>query len=249
MKSMSQPKRQKFLMQLRPSIFTILTAQRTCRLGHGVVWTILSTVSLPRRFLTKLPKPLAKILINCAVSCLPVKPRHLKVLDLAAEKAGWGEPIAQGKGRGISLQESFGSLVAQVVDVTLTGGKIGVDRVVCAIDAGFAVSPDGLTAQMESGIIYGLSAAMYGEVSVVNGAVQQTAFHDYPVTRMQDSPVIETHILNSGEAMGGAGEPGTPGIAPALANAIYQATGTRVRKLPVSQYDFNYRIEETEELG
>ena len=177
------------------------------------------------------------------------KPRHLKVLDLAAEKAGWGEPIAEGKGRGISLQESFGSLVAQVVDVTLTGGKIGVDRVVCAIDAGFAVSPDGLTAQMESGIIYGLSAAMYGEVSVVNGAVQQTAFHDYPVTRMQDSPVIETHILNSGEAMGGAGEPGTPGIAPALANAIYQATGTRVRKLPVSQYDFNHRIEETEELG
>ena len=177
------------------------------------------------------------------------KPRHLKVLDLAAEKAGWGEPIAQGKGRGISLQESFGSLVAQVVDVTVTEGKIGVDRVVCAIDAGFAVSPDGVAAQMESGIIYGLSAAMYGEVSVVNGAVQQTAFHDYPVTRMADSPVIETYIINSGEAIGGAGEPGTPGIAPALANAIYQATGTRVRKLPVSQYDFNYRIEETEELG
>jgi isoquinoline 1-oxidoreductase beta subunit len=176
------------------------------------------------------------------------KPRHLKVLDLAAEKAGWGEPVVQGKGRGISLQESFGSLVAQVVDVTLTDGKIGVDRVVCAVDAGFAVSPDGFVAQMESGISYGLSAALYGEISVENGAVQQTAFHDYPVVRMQDSPVIETHILNSGETIGGAGEPGTPGIAPALANAIYQATGTRVRKLPVSQYDFNYRVEEQEEL-
>ena len=136
-----------------------------------------------------------------------------------------------------------------MVDVTLTDGKIGVDRVVCAVDAGFAVSPDGFVAQMESGISYGLSAALYGEISVENGAVQQTAFHDYPVVRMQDSPVIETHILNSGETIGGAGEAGTPGIAPALANAIYQATGTRVRKLPVSQYDFNYRIEETEELG
>jgi isoquinoline 1-oxidoreductase beta subunit len=176
------------------------------------------------------------------------KPRHLKVLELAAQKAGWDQPLSKGQGRGISLQESFGSIVAQVAEVSLNNGKIAVERVVCAIDAGFAVSPDGLTAQMESGISYGLSAALYGEISIENGAVQQTAFSDYPVIRMQDSPKIETHIINSGEAIGGAGEPGTPGIAPALVNAIYQATGARVRQLPVSQYDFKFRIKEEAEL-
>ena len=176
------------------------------------------------------------------------KPRHRQLLDEVADKAGWGQPMAAGQGRGISLQESFGTLVAQVVEVSLKDGKIGVDRVVCAVDAGFAVSPNGLAAQMESGIIYGLSAAMYGEITVADGAVQQTAFHDYPVVRMNDAPAIEIHIVNSDAPWGGAGEPGTPGIAPALANAIYAATGTRVRQLPVSQYDFEYRIEEQEEL-
>ncbi len=176
------------------------------------------------------------------------KPRHRQLLDEVADKAGWGQPMAAGQGRGISLQESFGTLVAQVVEVSLKDGKIGVDRVVCAVDAGFAVSPNGLAAQMESGIIYGLSAAMYGEITVADGAVQQTAFHDYPVVRMSDAPAIEIHIVNSDAPWGGAGEPGTPGIAPALANAIYAATGTRVRQLPVSQYDFEYRIEEQEEL-
>ncbi len=176
------------------------------------------------------------------------KPRHLKVLDTAAEKAGWGQPLGEGRGRGISLQESFGSLVAQVVDVTVANGRVKVDRVVCAVDAGFAVSPDGLTAQMESGIIYGLSAALYGDVQIKDGAVVQGNFHDYPVVRMNEAPLIETHIINSGEAWGGAGEPGTPGIAPALANAVYQATGTRVRQLPLSNYDFSYKIEEPEEV-
>jgi isoquinoline 1-oxidoreductase beta subunit len=97
-------------------------------------------------------------------------------------------------------------------------------------------------------VIYGLSAAMYGEINIEEGRVSQSAFANYPVVRMQDAPTIETHIENSGEAWGGAGEPGTPGIAPALANAIYQATGTRVRQLPVSRYDLNYRVSEPEEL-
>ena len=176
------------------------------------------------------------------------KPRHRKLLDLAAEKAGWNQPVGQGRGRGISLQESFGTLVAQVVEVTVDKGDVSVDRVVLAVDPGFAVSPDGLTAQMESGVIYGLSAAMYGEINIEAGRVVQDAFDNYPSVRMQDAPLIETHIVNSGEAWGGAGEPGTPGIAPALANAIYQATGTRVRQLPVSRYDFNYRVNEPEEL-
>ena len=176
------------------------------------------------------------------------KPRHRKLLDLAAEKAGWELPVGEGRGRGISLQESFGTLVAQVVEVTVDQGDVSVDRVVLAVDPGFAVSPDGLTAQMESGVIYGLSAAMYGEINIEKGRVSQSAFADYPVVRMHDAPTIETHIVNSGEAWGGAGEPGTPGIAPALANAIYQATGTRVRQLPVSRYDLNYRVSEPEEV-
>ena len=128
------------------------------------------------------------------------KPRHRKLLDLAAEKAGWELPVGEGRGRGISLQESFGTLVAQVVEVTVDQGDVSVDRVVLAVDPGFAVSPDGLTAQMESGVIYGLSAAMYGEINIEKGRVSQSAFADYPVVRMHDAPTIETHIVNSGEA-------------------------------------------------
>ncbi|WOJ92739.1 molybdopterin cofactor-binding domain-containing protein [Congregibacter variabilis] len=173
------------------------------------------------------------------MSLLADKPRHQTVLRTAAERAGWGEDLPQGKGRGISFQESFGSLVAQVVDVSIRDGKVSVDRVVVAVDAGFAVSPDGLTAQMESGVSYGLTAALYGEITIENGAVKQSNFHDYPMGRIQDSPVIETHIINSGEAWGGAGEPGTPGIAPALVNAVFDATGVRVRELPLSKHDFS----------
>ena len=106
------------------------------------------------------------------------------------------------------------------MEVTVSGGKTWVDRVVAVIDAGYAVSPDGMKAQIESGVIYGLSAAMYGEITIENGAVAQSSFADYDAIRMHDAPVIETHIINSGAEMGGAGEPGTPGVAPALANAI-----------------------------
>ena len=176
------------------------------------------------------------------------KPRHRAVLDRAAQEAGWGETLAEGRGRGISLQESFWTLVAQVVDVSVIDGEVKVDRVVCAVDPGFAVSPDGLTAQMESGIIYGLTAALYGDIQIRDGAVVQSNFHDYPMVRMKDTPAIETHIINSGERWGGAGEPGTPGIAPALVNAIYAATGTRVRQLPVAMYDFTHRVTEESEV-
>ena len=136
------------------------------------------------------------------------------------------------------MQESFGSLVAQVVEVTISGGKPWVDRVVAVIDAGYAVSPDGISAQIESGIIYGLSAALYGDIVIENGAVKQSNFHDYDAVRMHDAPVIQTHIINSGAELGGAGEPGTPGIAPALANAIFDATGRRIRALPIMNVDF-----------
>ena len=177
------------------------------------------------------------------------KPRHLAVLNKAAEKAGWDQPLAPGRGRGIALQESFGTLVAEVVEVTVTGGDVKVDRVVAAVDPGLAVSPDGLKAQIESGIIYGLSAAMFGEVTIENGAVAQSNFHDYQILRMNDAPLIETHVINSGAAVGGAGEPGTPAVAPALANAIYNATGSRVRQLPLKNYDLKFRIEESDEVA
>ena len=173
------------------------------------------------------------------------KPRHLAVLKKAAEASGWGTPLGEGRGRGISLQESFGSLVAQVVEITVQDGETKVDRVVAAIDAGFAVSPDGLSAQIESGIVYGLTAAMYGEITIENGAVKQSNFHDYQALRMPDAPEIETYIINSHAPVGGAGEPGTPGIAPALANAVFDATGVRVRRLPLNRPEVKLQIEDS----
>ena len=173
-------------------------------------------------------------------------PRSLAVLDMAAEKAGWGERLGPNQGRGIAIQSSFGSIVAQVVDVTVTDGNLSVDRVVCVADCGFAVSPNGLTAQMESGTNYGLTAALFGNIEIENGAVKQSNFHDYEAVRMDISPRVETYILNSGEAWGGAGEPGTPGIAPALANAVFQATGLRIRELPLKLHDLRSPVETDE---
>jgi isoquinoline 1-oxidoreductase subunit beta len=176
---------------------------------------------------------------------LKESPRHLAVLTKVAEEAEWSRSLPEGRGRGISLQESFGSIVAQVVEVTVVAGEVSVDRVVAVIDAGLAVAPDGIAAQIESGIIYGLTAALYGEITIENGAVVQSNFHDYESVRMNEAPVIETHVINSGHDIGGAGEPGTPGIAPALANAVFDATGTRVRQLPLKNFDLNFQIEET----
>ncbi len=164
-------------------------------------------------------------------------PRFRKVLDLAAEKADWGTPLPSGFGRGIAIHRSFGTIVAQVVEVEIVDGKSIPRRAVCAVDAGFAMHPDGMKAQMESGIIYGLTAALYSDISIRRGAVAQSNFHDYPMLRIDESPAIETYIINSGEKVGGAGEPGLPAIAPALANAIFNATGKRIRELPVSLHD------------
>jgi isoquinoline 1-oxidoreductase beta subunit len=160
-------------------------------------------------------------------------PRHQAVLDLAAKQANWDLPLGKNRGRGIALQESFGSIVAEVVEVSVIEGRVAVDKVVVAIDPGFAVSPDGLTAQMESGVIFGLTAALFGEISIENGRVVQSNFHDYPMVRMDSAPAIETHIINSHATWGGAGEPATPAIAPALTNALYAATGKRIRSLPI----------------
>lgn len=164
-------------------------------------------------------------------------PRVQKVLDVAAGEAGWGRSMPTGHGRGIAVHESFGTIVAQVVEIEIVAGRVFPRRVVCAVDAGYAMHPDGLRAQMESGIIYGLTAALYSNITIRRGAVVQSNFHDYPMLRMDESPEIETFIVNSGARIGGAGEPGTPAVAPALTNAIFDATGRRIRELPVSLHD------------
>lgn len=161
-------------------------------------------------------------------------PRHLAALNLAAEKAGWGTPLPAGRYRGIAVHESFLSYVAQVAEVSVDDhGQIKVHKVVCAIDCGLAVNPDGVRAQMESGINFGVSSCLYGEITLAKGKVQQSNFHDYRIARMNDTPLdIEVHIVDSTEKMGGAGEPGVPPVAPAIANAVFAATGKRLRNLP-----------------
>ena len=164
---------------------------------------------------------------------LSEKPRFLKVLDAAAKLGKWGEALPKGQARGISIVESFMTICAQVVTVDMSGGEPKVLHVACAADPGLAVNPDGFEAQMQSGIIYGLTAALYGEISLEDGAVAQSNFHDYEMLRMDAAPKIDTIILESDARLGGGGEPGTPPIAPALANAVFNATGQRVRSLPM----------------
>lgn len=160
-------------------------------------------------------------------------PRHLAALNLAAEKAEWGKPLPKGVSRGIAVHESFGSFVAQVAEVSVDQGAVKVHRMVCAIDCGLAVNPDSLKAQMESSISFGLGAAMQSEITFKEGKVQQSNFHDYLVMRMSDMPKVEVHIVQSTEKMGGVGEPGLPPVAPAVTNAIFAATGKRIRQLPI----------------
>jgi isoquinoline 1-oxidoreductase beta subunit len=166
------------------------------------------------------------------------KPRHRAVLELAAAKAGWGTPLPARRGRGLAVVESFGSFVAQVAEVTVAAdGGVRVDRVVCAVDCGQLVHPDFVVAQMESGIVYGLSATVLGEITLGRGRVLQGNFDDYPIVRLDRCPAIEVHLAPSGEAHGGIGEVGLPPIAPAVVNAVAAATGKRVRRLPVRAAD------------
>jgi isoquinoline 1-oxidoreductase subunit beta len=165
------------------------------------------------------------------------RPRHLAALDLAAEKAGWTTPLPQGKARGIAIFEAFQTIVAHVVEITVApGGALKVDRVVSAVDAGSVVNPDGLKAQIEGGIVFGLTAALNGEITIDKGAVVQANFPDYEMIRLADCPQIEVHLIESGAPLGGAGEPGVPPVAPAVANAIFAATGLRIRELPIRNH-------------
>ena len=193
------------------------------------------TAFFDESFVDELAHALAKDPLAFRRELLAGKPRHLKVLETAAREAGWGTPLPAWSGRGIALRASFGSIVAQVAEVSVAGdGTLQVKRVTCAIDCGPVVNPAIVRAQMESGIIYGLSAALYGEITLANGAVEQGNFPDYDAVRLHEAPVMAVHLVDSGAStIGGVGEPGTPPIAPAVANAIFAATGKRLRNLPL----------------
>jgi isoquinoline 1-oxidoreductase subunit beta len=169
---------------------------------------------------------------------LAKQPRMLAVLNLAAQKAGWGKPLARGVGRGIATHFSFDSYVAQVIDASVEkDGSVRVHRVVCAVDCGRVVNPDTVKAQMEGGINFGLTAALKTEITFENGRVQQSNFNDYPMLRMFEAPIIEVFIVPSEEKPTGVGEPSVPPVAPALTNAIFAATGKRIRRLPIRASD------------
>ncbi|MEP6947607.1 MAG: xanthine dehydrogenase family protein molybdopterin-binding subunit [Acidobacteriota bacterium] len=188
-------------------------------------------------FLDELAHAAGKDPLDFRLSLLGKDERHAGALRLAAEKAGWRTPAPKGIFRGIAVHESFGSYVAQVAEVSVTSGAVRVHRVVCAVDCGQVVNPDTVAAQMEGGIIYGLTAALYGEITLKDGSIDQHNFYDYKMLRMNETPKIEVYILPSTEKHGGVGEPGTPPIAPAVANAIFAATGKRIRSLPIRPSD------------
>jgi isoquinoline 1-oxidoreductase subunit beta len=168
------------------------------------------------------------------LALLDKSPRAKAVLALAAEKADWGRPSPKGTGRGVSLQFAFGTYMAQVAEVEVAkDGTVRVPRVVCAVDCGTVVNPDTVEAQVQSAIIFGITAALYGEITLKAGRVEQANFDTYPVLRMNEAPTIEVHIVHSAEEPGGMGEPGTSAIVPAVANAVFAATGKRLRKMPI----------------
>lgn len=185
-------------------------------------------------FIDELAKAAGKDPVAFRLELLKEHPRHGAVLSLAAEKSGWGSPLREGRGRGIAVHESFNTFVAEVAEVTVKDAdSFTVDRVVCAVDCGVAVNPDVIRAQMEGGIGYGLSPALLSEITLEEGRVKQSNFHDYPVLRIDQMPDVEVHIVPSTEPPTGVGEPGTPVIAPAVANALASATGRRFYRLPL----------------
>jgi isoquinoline 1-oxidoreductase beta subunit len=161
-------------------------------------------------------------------------PRHRAVLELAAEKAGWGAPAPKGRGRGLAVHSSFGSFVAQVAEVSVSfEGKVRVHKVVCAVDCGRVTNPDTVKAQLQGGVVYGLTAALYGAITLKNGRVEQSNFNDYPMLTLREMPKVEVYIVPSDAPPSGVGEPGVPPIAPAVANAVFALTGKRIRRLPI----------------
>jgi len=154
------------------------------------------------------------------------------VLELAAQKAGWGSALPAGRARGIALHESFGTIVAQVAEVSVDGPRVHVHRVVCAIDCGTVINPGIVAQQVEGSVIFALSACLYGQITFRNGRVEQKNFPDYEMVRLRDAPAVETHIVTSDAPPMGVGEPAVPPLAPAVGNALFTLTGKRLRDLP-----------------
>jgi isoquinoline 1-oxidoreductase beta subunit len=187
-------------------------------------------------FMDELAKKAGKDPIAFRRGMLGKSPRLLAALDLVAEKSNWGQPLPPRAGRGVSVQPSFGSFIATVVEAEVDAhGDVRLRRVTSAVDTGIAVNPDTIVAQLQGGLIFGLTAALYGEVTVKNGRVQQSNFNDYRMLRIDQIPPIEVHVIKSGEAPGGIGETGATAAPPALRNALYAATGVALRHLPIDR--------------
>ena len=187
-------------------------------------------------FIDELARKAGKDPIAFRRSMLGKAPRFVAALDLAAEKSGWGQPLPARVGRGVSMQPSFASFIATVVEAEVDEqGEVHLRRVTCAVDTGIAVNPDTVKAQIEGGLIFGLTAALYGEITIDKGRVQQSNFHDYRMLRIDQTPKIEVHVIKSGETPGGIGETGVTAGPPALRNAIYAATGVALRRLPIDR--------------
>jgi isoquinoline 1-oxidoreductase beta subunit len=188
-------------------------------------------------FLDELAAAGAKDPVEVRRRLLAKNPRMLAVLELAADKAGWGKPLPSGRGRGIAVVNNIGSFNAQVAEVSIEKGKLRVHRVVCAVDCGQVVNPAIVEQQIQSGIVYGLSAALKGGITINKGRVEQQNFNQYEVLRIDEMPVVEVYIVPSQNAPGGIGEASTPTTAPAVANALFALTRKRIRRLPIRAED------------
>jgi isoquinoline 1-oxidoreductase beta subunit len=187
-------------------------------------------------FMDELARKAGKDPIDFRRGMLEKNPRLLAALNLVAEKSGWGQPLPVRVGRGVSVQPSFGSFIATMVEAEVDDhGEPHLRRVTTAVDTGIAVNPDTIVAQIEGGLIFGLTAALYGEITINKGRVQQSNFHDYRMLRIDQTPKIEVHVIKSGETPGGIGETGVTAGPPALRNAIFAATGVALRRLPIDR--------------
>jgi isoquinoline 1-oxidoreductase beta subunit len=185
-------------------------------------------------FMDELAKKSNKDPVAFRRDLLGKSPRLKAALELAATKAGWGNPLPARTGRGIALQTAFGSFIATVAEAEVdTNGEVHVRRMVSAVDTGIVVNPDTVVAQLQGGLIFGLTAALYGNITIARGRVQQSNFNDYRMLRINEIPQIEVHLIKSGDAPGGIGETGTTAAPPALGNAVFAATGIRLRHLPI----------------
>jgi isoquinoline 1-oxidoreductase beta subunit len=203
-----------------------VTVQYWRSVGHS------HTAFAVNTFIDELAAAASKDPVDVRRAMLADKPRHRAVLEKAVEAAGWGKPLPAGRARGIALHESFGSIVAEVAEVSVEQGRIKVHAVTCAVDCGSAVNPLGIEAQVQSSVVYGLTAALHGKITLKDGRVEESNFHDYPPLRMFEMPKVDVHLIQSGAPMGGIGEPATAPIAPAVANAVFALTGKRLRALP-----------------